>query len=59
VKLDYNIRQSKAEERVLGRKAMTWISIGPNVQHQVEQRPSWGQRSKEDFNVVRGPGFRP
>ena len=59
VKLDYNIRQSRVEERVLERKAMVQVSLGPNTQHQGEQRLSWGQSSRGGFNVVRGPGFRP
>jgi len=53
VKLDCNIRQSRAEERVLGGKAMVQAPTGPNTQYQ------GGQRSGGGFNVVRGPRFRP
>lgn len=34
VKLDCNIRQNRAEERVLGGKAMVQAPMGPNVQYQ-------------------------
>jgi len=59
VKLDHNIRQSRAEERVLGGKAAAWVPLGPNAQHQREQKSPWGQSSRGGFNAVRGSGFRP
>ena len=59
VKLDCNIRQSRAKERVLGGKTTVQAPIGPNAQHQGGQRPFWNQRSGGGFNAVRGSGFRP
>jgi len=59
VKLDRNIRQSRAEKRVLEGEAAAQVPLGPNAQHQGGQKPPWGQSSRGGFNVVRGSGFRP
>jgi len=41
IRLDRNLRQSKAEEKVLGNKGAAWVVRPPEVQPSKGFRPSW------------------
>jgi len=49
VRLDRNLRQSRAEQRVLGSKGAAWVARPPEVQLSRGFRPSWNNGNQEGF----------
>ena len=49
VRLDRNLRQSRAEERVLGNKGVAWVARPPEVQSSREFRPFWNNQNQGGF----------
>jgi len=50
VRLDRNLRQSTAEEKVLGSKRAAWVARPPEVQPFRGARPFWNNRHQGGFH---------
>jgi len=50
VRLDKNLRKSKAEEKVLGRKGVAWVARPPEAQLSRGARPFWSNGHQRDFH---------
>jgi len=49
VRLDRNLRQSRAEEKVLGNKGAAWVAKLPEAQPPREFRPFWNHGNQGGF----------
>jgi len=57
VRLDRNLRQSRAEEKVLGNKGAVWVARPPEAQQSRGARPFWSNRHQGGFRRAPRGGF--
>ena len=57
MRLDRNLRQSRAEEKILGNKGAAWVARPPEVQPFRETRPFWSNGHQEGFHGAPRGGF--